>query len=131
MAQAPKRRMLDQFGTSPTFISEGSEFVGDLQTPGALVLSGKLRGDGRIAGALSIAAGAEWIGNLQARDAVIAGRVVGHVVIEEKAEIGASAEIRGSLTARTVAIANGAVIEGDVSVTSQQPVVRFDEKRHV
>ena len=44
-------------------------------------------------------------------------------------EIGASAVITGRVTARSLAIANGAIIESDVTVTSGAPVVRFEEKR--
>ena len=42
MADLPKRRLLDQFGASPTFIAEGCRMQGDLETRGALVLSGTL-----------------------------------------------------------------------------------------
>jgi hypothetical protein len=37
--------------------------------------------------------------------------------------------IQAEVIARTIAIARGAVIEGAITVTSGQPVVRFDEKR--
>ena len=66
MADLPKRRLLDQFGASPTFIAEGCRMQGDLETRGALVLSGTLEGDGRVGGALSISVGARWRGNVSA-----------------------------------------------------------------
>jgi len=31
--------------------------------------------------------------------------------------------------ARTLAIANGALVDGDLAVTGEAPVTRFDEKR--
>ena len=73
--------------------------------------------------------GAHWQGDVHAKAGVIAGEVTGRVTIEEKLEIGATAVIRGSIAAKTLAIANGAVIEGDIVVTGTQPVVKFDEKR--
>ncbi|MGE0580685.1 MAG: polymer-forming cytoskeletal protein [Steroidobacteraceae bacterium] len=129
MSDLPKRRLLDQFGASPTFIAEGCRMQGDLETRGALVLSGRLEGDGRVGGALSISVGARWQGNVHAKAGVIAGEVIGNVTIEDKLEIGATAVIRGSIAAKTLAIANGAVIEGDIVVTGTQPVVKFEEKR--
>jgi cytoskeletal protein CcmA (bactofilin family) len=123
------RRLKDQFSASPTFISEGTCFIGDLETTGALVVCGTVRGNGRIGGALSLAKGAQWDGDIAARQAVIAGRVLGDISIEGKLEIGASAVISGRVTARSLAIANGAVIESDVSVTSGEPVVHFEERR--
>ncbi len=130
MSEPEKRRLLDQIGESPTFVAPGSRLTGDLETDGPLVVCGAVRGDGRIAGALSMAAGSEWQGEIHARAAVIAGRITGKLVVEEKLEVGASAVIRADVVARTVAIARGAVIEGAVTVTSGEPVTRFEERRH-
>lgn len=124
-----RRRMLDQLGDSPTFVAPGSRVAGDLETLGPLVVCGTVHGDGRIGGALSMAANAEWHGEVHARAAVIAGRVTGRLVVDEKLEVGATAVIQADIVARTIAIARGAVIEGAVTVTSGQPVLRFDEKR--
>jgi len=127
--QPPRRRLRDQFGTSPTFIAEGTQFVGGLETRGALIVLGSIQGDGRVGGTLSIARGAEWRGNIEAHHAVIAGRVTGDIRIAGKLEIGASAVIAGRVTARSLAIANGAVIESEVTVTSGEPVIHFEERR--
>jgi len=129
MSESPKRRLIDQIGISPTFVAEGCRLTGDLETGGALVLCGAIRGDGRVGGMLSMAATAHWEGEVHARAAVIAGHVTGKLVIEEKIEIGASAVIRADVIARSIAIAKGAVIEGDMTVTSGQPVVQFEERR--
>ncbi|GMU69624.1 MAG: hypothetical protein AMXMBFR37_19560 [Steroidobacteraceae bacterium] len=129
MSDLPKRRLLDQFGSSPTYIAEGSRLQGDIETRGPLVLSGMFEGNGRCAAAVSISVGARWHGDLHARAGVIAGEVIGNVTIDEKLEVGATAVVRGSIAARTLAIANGAVIDGDIVVTGNQPVVKFDEKR--
>jgi hypothetical protein len=37
--------------------------------------------------------------------------------------------IRADIVARSIAIAKGAVIDGEVTVTSGQPIVQFEEKR--
>ncbi len=124
-----RRRMLDQLGDSPTFVAPGSRIAGDLETLGPLVVCGAVQGDGRIGGALSMAASSEWHGEVHARAAVIAGHLTGRLVVDEKLEVGATAVIQADIVARTIAIARGAVIEGAVTVTSGQPVLRFDEKR--
>ena len=129
MSDAPKRRLLDQLGGSPTFVAEGCRLTGDVETPGPLVVCGSVRGDGQIAGMLNMAAKSEWHGEIRAQRAVIAGTVVGTLSIEDKLEIGASAVVRARVSARTIAIAKGAVVDGEVTVTSGQPVVSFQEKR--
>jgi cytoskeletal protein CcmA (bactofilin family) len=129
MTESPRRRLIDQIGTSPTFVAEGCRLTGDLETPGALVVCGSIRGDGKVTGMLSMAAKSSWEGEVHAQSAVIAGRVTGKLVIEEKIEIGATAIIRADVVARSIALAKGAVIEGAVTVTSGEPVVEFDERR--
>lgn len=124
-----RRRILDQIGGAPTFVAPGSRLTGDLETLGPLVVCGSVRGDGRIGGALSMAAGSEWHGEVHAQTAVIAGQLSGRLVVDEKLEVGATAVIHADVAARTICIAKGAVIEGAVTVTSGQPVIRFDEKR--
>jgi hypothetical protein len=37
--------------------------------------------------------------------------------------------IRGSVSARTIAIAKGAIVDGDIEVTSGAPLFEFEEKR--
>ena len=70
-----------------------------------------------------------WAGEVHAEHGIIAGRVVGKVVIEGKLEIGASAVIQGDVIAGSIAIAKGAVVQGEVTVTSGQSIVEFEEKR--
>lgn len=129
MSDLPKRRLLDHLGSSPTFIAEGSRVTGDLETPGPLVVCGSVRGDGKVGGALSMSARAVWEGEIHAEAAVISGRIVGRLVVEGKVEIGASAVLQADIVARSIAIAKGAVVDGDVTITSGQPVIHFEEKR--
>ena len=129
MNQTLNRRLIDQIGDSPTFVAEGSRLTGDLETSGPLVICGAVRGDGRVGGALSMAATAEWQGEIHALAAVIAGKVSGRLVVEDKLEIGATAVIRADIVARTLAVARGAIIDGVVTVPSGEPVVQFEEKR--
>jgi cytoskeletal protein CcmA (bactofilin family) len=129
MAELPKRRLLDQMGSAPTYVAPGSRITGDIETPGALVMCGQIRGDGDVKGPLSISAEARWDGEVHARSGVVAGSINGAVRVDEKLEIRATAVIRGRVTAKSLAIAKGAVIEGEVTVTSGEPIVNFEEKR--
>ena len=129
MTGTQRRRLTDLLGTAPTVLSEGSQVIGDIIVPGGLVVSGSVRGDGQVGAALQIARGASWEGRVMAQCAVIAGTLIGEVLVTEKLEIGANAVIRGRVTARTVAIARGAQLDGELNVTSGEPVITFDEKR--
>jgi cytoskeletal protein CcmA (bactofilin family) len=129
MSEEPKRRLADRLGMSPTVISESTTVVGDLETRGPLMVSGHVRGNGRIGGTLSVGKSAHWEGDISARQAVLAGKVTGKIVIEDKLEISSSAVILGEIVAKILAIANGARIEGEVTVTSGKPILKFEEKR--
>jgi cytoskeletal protein CcmA (bactofilin family) len=129
MSEAPHRRLTDRRGGPPTMIGTGVVFRGDLIAPGSVVLSGNIRGDGDIGGTLSIARGAQWEGNVRASNALVAGTLVGNIEVTGALEVGSAAVIRGSIVASSLALARGAVIEGDIRVTSGQAVIHFEEKR--
>jgi cytoskeletal protein CcmA (bactofilin family) len=129
MSESPRRRLLDLLGGSPSFVAEGCRITGDFETIGPLVMCGVIRGDGHVRGTLSLTAKAEWEGEVRAERGVIAGKVTGILTVEDKLEIGATAVIRARVSARAIAIAKGAVIDGELIVTSGQPIVSFEEKR--
>jgi cytoskeletal protein CcmA (bactofilin family) len=129
MSEEPKRRLADRLGMSPTVISESTTVVGDIETRGPLMVSGQVRGNGKVGGTLSVSKSAHWEGDITAKQAVLAGKVTGRVHVEDKLEISSSAVITGEIIAKVLAIANGARIEGEVTVTSGKPILKFEEKR--
>jgi cytoskeletal protein CcmA (bactofilin family) len=124
-----KRRFLDSNAATPTFIGVNSVFVGDIRGKGQFVVSGEVHGDGDLDGALNLSAGGTWHGLVRAQQAIIAGTILGGLIVKGKLEIGYTAVIRGKVSARTVAIARGAIVDGEIEVTSDTPVMQFEEKR--
>jgi cytoskeletal protein CcmA (bactofilin family) len=129
MSDKPRRRLLDRMTAAPSLLAAGTRLVGDIETPGPLIVSGHIRGDGRIDGELSIGAEAHWQGEVLARSAVIAGRISGSITVSDKIEIAATARIVGRVTARVIAMARGATIDGDITVTGSEPLLQFEERR--
>jgi cytoskeletal protein CcmA (bactofilin family) len=128
-ADRPRRRLFDQVSGAPTLIGSGTRFEGRLEVSGPMSLSGTIIGDGVISGALSIAQGGDWRGNVSAQSAVITGRVTGDLLVEAKLEIGKTAVMHGRVQARIIAIADGALVDGEMLVTGDAPIVHFTEKR--
>jgi cytoskeletal protein CcmA (bactofilin family) len=124
-----KRRFLDSSSASATFIGANSVFVGDIRGTGQFVVSGEVHGDGDLNGALNLSATGSWHGQVRAQQAIVAGTILGGLTVQDKLEIGYTAVIRGKVSARTVAIAKGAIVDGEIEVTSNAPVVQFEEKR--
>jgi cytoskeletal protein CcmA (bactofilin family) len=129
MSDTPRRRLSDRISASPTLIGGGSRFVGNLTCESDLVLGGLVAGDGTVRGALTLSEGGRWEGNIHATHAVVAGEIQGSITVAEKLEIRKSARIQGSVRAKTIAIAEGGVIDGEMAITSESPVVRYEEKR--
>jgi cytoskeletal protein CcmA (bactofilin family) len=131
MIAALKRRLMDQLQASqaPTFVTAGSRVTGDIEAAGPLVVCGTVRGDGRVAGVLRMAVTAAWEGEVHAQAAIIAGKLSGKLVVEQKLEVAATAVIRADVVAHTIAIAKGAVIDGTVTITSEQRLTEFEERR--
>jgi cytoskeletal protein CcmA (bactofilin family) len=129
MTDAPRRRLADRVSTSPTFIGAGTTLVGNLECQGDLAVGGAVQGNSLVRGAFTLSEGGRWEGELQATNAVIAGEVLGAVVVSEKLEIRKTARVRGFVKARTIAVAQGALIDGEMAVTSGSPVVHYEEKR--
>jgi cytoskeletal protein CcmA (bactofilin family) len=129
MNDKPNRRILDRSSGTLSLLASGSRVTGDIETPGALMIDCHILGDGNVGGELSVSAEAHWEGDVHAHSAVIAGRITGTIVVRKRIEIAASAIIRGRVIACSIAMARGATIEGEVTVTGDQPIVEFEEKR--
>jgi cytoskeletal protein CcmA (bactofilin family) len=129
MSDFPRRRLLDRFAAAPSLVATNARLVGDIETDGALLLNGQIQGNGRIGGELGIAQGGRWDGDVRAQRAVIAGQMHGTLIVAEKLEIGASARISGRVTAKQIAMARGAIIDGELAITGSEPIIEFEEKR--
>lgn len=123
------RRLLDTVSGSPTFIGSGTSFSGDFSGVGHFVVCGFVEGNCRIDGPLSLAASARWKGDIHVKNVIIAGTVEGNVFADGKLELSSTAHVSGSITGASIAIAEGAVIEGEMHIRSNEEVKRFKEKR--
>jgi cytoskeletal protein CcmA (bactofilin family) len=122
------RRFLERT-SDPTLIGAGTVLVGDVRGHGQFVVAGEIHGDGALTGELNLSESGSWNGRIQAGAAVVAGRITGSLEVAGKLEIGRTAVIRGKVSARTLAIAKGAIIDGEIEVTSGKPVLHFEDRR--
>jgi cytoskeletal protein CcmA (bactofilin family) len=124
-----KRRFFDRSTGSPTVLGADTSIAGDIRGRGTFVVYGEVRGDADIQGSLNLAASATWFGDIHAHQAVIAGHVTGSLIVAGKLEIGYTAVIHGKVSARIIAIAKGAIVDGEIQTTSGAPIQEFEEKR--
>ena len=128
----PKRRFFEHTlhaSAAPTVIGGETVIVGNVRGRGQFIVGGEIHGDGELEGGLNLLASGSWHGNIRTHQAVVAGRIVGSLTVLDKLEIGYTAVIRGKVSAGTIAIAKGAIVDGEIEIKSDTPIVRFDEKR--
>jgi cytoskeletal protein CcmA (bactofilin family) len=125
----PKRRFFDRISVTPTFIGAESVFVGNVRGAGPFVVCGEVHGDGELDGGLNLSVTGSWHGHIQAEQAIVAGKITGGLTVKDKLEIGNTAVIRGRVSARSIAIARGAIVDGEIEVISGAPMLQFEEKR--
>src|SRR5688572_13634140 len=124
-----KRRIQDAAKGPTTYIAATTSVVGTIAGQGAFVFCGTVEGDCDIDGPLTLAAGGHWKGTLKANDIVVAGIVEGDVIAKQRVEILGTARVTGSLSGNSIAVAEGAVIEGEIRVMSGGAPTSFQEKR--
>ena len=99
-----------------TVLSEGTEFKGNVSVQGPVRVYGKVEGHIRCEDELVIGREGEVHGNLTGREVSIGGTVVGRVEAKEKAVLLGTARLTGDIRAPRVAIAEGAVFDGVISM---------------
>ena len=122
-------RMISNISGMARILDADTVIVGNIRRRGHFIVSGEIHGDGELEGALHLAVTANWHGTVHADQAIVAGKITGGLIVKDKLEIGYTAVIRGRVSARTIAIAKGAIVDGQIEVTSDAPVVEFEEKR--
>ncbi|HEU4616994.1 MAG TPA: polymer-forming cytoskeletal protein [Gammaproteobacteria bacterium] len=124
-----KRRIRDSSAGPTTYISPSTKIVGTITGDGPYVFCGTVEGDCDINGLMTLAEGGRWKGTLRATDVIVSGIVDGDVVARQRVEISGTARVTGSLSGHSIAVAEGAVIEGEIKVMSGGAPTTFEEKR--
>ncbi len=122
-----KRRALDGMRELPSTIARDQAFIGNLQGKDNYLVRGMVRGNSDVEGAVMLAQDCRWQGNVVADTVVIRGRVDGNVTARYKLELRSTAHVSGNLSSPLIAVAEGAVVQGNISRDSM--LTHFKERR--
>lgn len=125
------RRVRDKSARNPTIIAYASVFQGHLRSSAPVIVTGIVEGNGQVENVVTIEESGTWIGNIHALCVIVNGKIKGDIVTDDKVEVGPTGQVHGDITAASLAIASGAVIEGDMHMTEHEEPIRFEEKRSV
>ena len=100
-------------GTISTVLGKETEFNGVLNFKKSLQVNGIFEGVIESEGYLIIAEGALVKANINAKNVIVGGKVVGDVLATEKVELQETAELHGNIKTKNLHIADGAVFKGN------------------
>ena len=123
------RRIRDRISGAPTLINEGCKITGVISGSGDYQVSGQIDGDCDIDGTVSLTRNGYWNGTIKASHVIISGHVEGDIVAAGNVEVSSSARIMGTVTGEAIAVAEGAVVEGQMKTTGKAEPIGFVEKR--
>lgn len=125
----PKRRAEDGCDNIHGQIGSGLTVEGELRSDGNYLVYGIVAGKGEIDGAVIIAEGGRWRGDLTARYVRILGAVEGNVFAAEKIELGPRSYVSGDLASPVIAIAEGAAYSGAITRPRRTQITHYRERR--
>ncbi len=98
--------------TELNFIGNGTSVVGDLVTNSSIRVDGKIKGTLKCEHTLTVGESGEVNGTVEAKNAVIGGKIQGKVIVSEKLVLEAKSRLVGELKAKKLIIDEGAVFDG-------------------
>ena len=129
MSESKMRRMRDRSSGPATLVSEGCKITGTISGTGDFMINGEVDGDCDLQGSVTLAPNGLWRGSIRASNVIIAGTVEGDIEAAGNVEISNSARINGTVTGESIAVAEGAVVQGQMKTTGRPEPTPFTEKR--
>jgi len=124
-----KRRILDDSKQFSSLVGETLNITGKLAGNDNCIVYGKVEGECHLDGSLVLGVTGCWEGNITAYNIIISGMVRGNITAENKLELSSTARVIGSIRSPAIAIAEGAVHDGDIQMIKQTDVMRYKDKR--
>lgn len=126
------RRFTERLDAPTTILEAGVTIRGTVSGRGGVELGGAIEGDLESGGLVHVRPGARIAGRLIAAAAVVEGAVEGDIQVAGTVELRAGCQVLGDLVATSVAIADGALFDGRITMagaSTRRDEVTFRERR--
>ncbi len=125
------------FQNIESLISSGVEIKGDIISQGSIRIDGQVEGNLNIKGDLILGEKGKIKGEVKAENIIIAGKLEGRAIAGTRFEIAATGAITGDITATTLIIDEGGLLDGNSrmarakerSIDSER-VLNFKKEKH-
>lgn len=104
------------------FLEQGCEFEGKLNFSGVVRLNGRIDGDITSDDTLIVGDSASIVGNIHVGTLIIAGKIIGEIIANDRVELHPTAEVEGTIESPIVSIQEGAQFVGKLNVKKGQMI---------
>ena len=111
------------------FISHNLKLVGDIKASMSGRIEGFVRGDVFVNGKLIVGHDAVVIGNIQAEDIHVYGKIYGNILGVNSVKMAAESKIEGDIISVSIEIDKDAMIDGDIKKMKIQDIKKVDLPR--
>ncbi len=116
-------------GDLKTFLGKGSIVDGNVKVEHSLRIDGKIKGDVTSGDTLVVGSEGEIKGNVQVKNLVLGGKIIGSVLAQGRTVLEAHSELHGELKTAKLVIDEGAIFDGKCSMTDKPKVEKpFGDK---
>jgi cytoskeletal protein CcmA (bactofilin family) len=105
-----------------SILAQGCTFKGEVQIQGIFRVEGEFDGTVRTPEQLVVGKTGVVRGDIQVKNAIIGGRVIGNITAETKIELQSGSHVEGDIRTRRLVIDEGVYFEGNCSMGDKKPV---------
>jgi len=106
-----------------TFIGQGTVFEGSITVPHCVRIDGSFKGKIETTESLTIGETGIVEANILAKNAIIGGKVIGNLSVDDRVELEANSSLIGDLKAKDLIIHEGAVFHGTCEMVKDKAEV--------
>ena len=105
-----------------SILAQGCTFKGEVQIQGIFRVEGEFDGTVRTPEQLVVGKTGVVRGDIQVKNAIIGGRVIGNITAETKIELQSGSHVEGDIRTRRLVIDEGVYFEGNCSMGDKKPM---------
>jgi len=122
----------DDFGRSGelnTIVGKASVLDGDIRVQNSMRVDGRIKGNVVCSDTVFIGKEGEVVGEIRARNVLLAGKLVGKILAEGKVYLESKASIRGDVQASRLVVDEGAVFDGNCVMNGKESVTKREDQK--
>jgi cytoskeletal protein CcmA (bactofilin family) len=104
-----------------SILAQGCTFKGEVQIQGIFRVEGEFDGTVRTPEQLVVGKTGVVRGDIQVKNAIIGGKVIGNITAETKIELQSGSHVEGDIRTRRLVIDEGVFFEGNCSMGDKKP----------